>query len=214
MMQINEFNHKLSNSLSSEQAGIAKLISDMEYKALPHDLTDIVMQSIAPNSEPWWHCVISWLMTPRTIRIPPLVPVSALAGFILFIIVFAGGIPVNLYTNLYTNLNSDAETDQSVQTASSENQFVNVVFTVNIANAKEVALIGSFNNWQGNYHKLIPSDEEGKWTISIALEQGVHEYAFIVDGKRIIPDPGSLAYKNDGFGNLNSVILVEDYEQS
>ena len=215
-----------SDDLTREQAHTAKLIADLEYKKPPHDFTARVMQSITPIPKPasspisnsvsnsvsnlWWHRAISWLLTPRMIRIPPLVPVTALAGVILLIIVLSNGI----FMKQYTAPGVDAGPELVGQTDSSGQQVINVVFTVNVNDAREVALIGSFNNWQGQDHKLTPSDEAGKWTISVPLEQGLHEYAFVVDGVRIIPDPVSLVYKDDGFGNLNSVILVEDYEQT
>jgi hypothetical protein len=202
-----------TDDLNREQGLIARLIADMEYKKPPHDLTDRVMQRIAQLPQPWWRRAISWLLTPRMIRITPLVPVSALAGVILLVIFLAGGIPMKLYMDFAADTGPE-QSGQVLTPASSEQQLINVVFTVHVNDAREVALIGSFNNWQGHKHKLTPSDEAGKWTISISLEQGLHEYAFVVDGVRIIPDPVSLVYKDDGFGNRNSVILVEDYEQT
>lgn len=200
-----------TDDLNHEQGRIARLISDMEYKKPPYDLSAKVMQRI--TQRPWWRRAISWLLTPRTIRISPLVPVSALAGAFLLLIFLAGGLPMKQYTDSATDTGPE-QSGQAMPSTSPEQQIINVVFTVNVDDAREVALIGSFNNWQGHKHKLAPSDEAGKWTISVPLEQGVHEYAFVVDGIRIIPDPVSLVYKDDGFGNLNSVILVEDYEQT
>jgi hypothetical protein len=202
-----------TDDLNREQRNMAELIANLEYKELPYDLTDKVMQDINPVAGSWWRHAISWLLTPRTIRISPLVPVSALASVIFLFIFLAGGLPIKLYTDFTTDTRYE-QIDQTMTSTSPEQQIINVVFTVHVNDAREVALIGSFNNWQGHKHKLTPSDEAGKWTISVPLEQGTHEYAFVVDGVRIIPDPVSLIYKDDGFGNLNSVILVEDYEQT
>jgi hypothetical protein len=211
----------LKDDLNREQSRIASLIADMEYKKPPRNITDIVMQRIAPVYEPWWRRAISWLLTPRVIRISPLVPVCALAGVLILIIFLNMGSPVNIHMNLNTvsktnpaeqavspNINTPNVHTPNINT--NDRQVVNVVFTLHVENAHEVALIGSFNNWQGHNHKLKQSDEDGKWTISVSLEQGAHEYAFVVDENQIIPDPVSLVYKDDGFGNVNSVILIDE----
>lgn len=91
---------------------------------------------------------------------------------------------------------------------------IQVVFSIQVEDAREVALIGSFNNWQGGEYRLRPGEGQGVWSISVPLEQGRHEYAFLLNGNRIMPDPGALLYKDDGFGNLNSVIVVDDHDQN
>lgn len=40
------------------------------------------------------------------------------------------------------------------------------------------------------------------------LPMGRHEYAFLIDGERIVPDPGALLYHEDGFGNRNAVLIL------
>jgi hypothetical protein len=47
----------------------------------------------------------------------------------------------------------------------------------------------------------------GVWTIVVPLAPGVHDYSFIVDGEKWVPDPSAPAMA-DGFGGVNSRIAV------
>ena len=48
--------------------------------------------------------------------------------------------------------------------------------------AKNVFLVGDFNNWDIHLHPM-KNDSEGMWKISIDLMPGVYEYRYLVDGK-------------------------------
>jgi hypothetical protein len=77
------------------------------------------------------------------------------------------------------------------------------------ADAMNVHLAGSFTNWEPVHalHQIAP----GVWTIAVPLPQGVHDYAFVVDGREWVADPYAPAIE-DGFGGINSrlTILVPD----
>jgi hypothetical protein len=62
-------------------------------------------------------------------------------------------------------------------------------------------LAGTFTNWQPQFELL--QTAPGSWTVTLALPAGVHDYAFVVDGQRWMPDPFAPSV-NDGFGGLNS----------
>jgi 1,4-alpha-glucan branching enzyme len=74
--------------------------------------------------------------------------------------------------------------------------------------AGRVALAGSFNNWNDSTILFSESSETGRWAVTVPLPPGEHEYLFVVDGERWIPDPEAHAQVDDGFGNLNSMIVV------
>ena len=78
--------------------------------------------------------------------------------------------------------------------------------------AMNVQLAGSFTNWEPAYqlHQMSP----GVWTIAVPLPQGVHDYAFIVDGQRWVADPYAPRI-NDGFGGTNSrlTLLLPDTQR-
>ena len=71
--------------------------------------------------------------------------------------------------------------------------------------ATNVQLAGTFTNWQPAYqlHQTAP----GVWTIAVPLPQGVHDYAFVVDGQQWIPDPYAPRI-DDGFGGTNSRLTL------
>jgi len=80
-----------------------------------------------------------------------------------------------------------------------------VQFRLDAPQASEVALAGEFTEWQPIYP--LKRSEPGIWTVVVPLEPGIHDYAFIVDGERWLPDPMAPAVE-DGFGGLNSRIAV------
>jgi 1,4-alpha-glucan branching enzyme len=73
------------------------------------------------------------------------------------------------------------------------------------AQAADVRLAGSFTNWEPTYrlHQIAP----GMWTITVPLSQGVHDYAFVVDGQQWIADPYAPQIR-DGFGGANNRMTV------
>jgi Glycogen recognition site of AMP-activated protein kinase len=82
---------------------------------------------------------------------------------------------------------------------------VYVQFRLQIADASDVRLAGSFTHWQAQYqlHETAP----GLWTVTLPLTPGVHDYAFIIDGQRWVADPYAAAVQ-DGFGGVNSRITL------
>lgn len=78
-------------------------------------------------------------------------------------------------------------------------------FMLNAPDAREVSLAGDFTRWQPAY--TMTRSEQGVWTVVVPLDPGIHQYSFVVDGERWVPDPAAPAV-NDGFGGLNSRIAV------
>lgn len=80
-----------------------------------------------------------------------------------------------------------------------------VEFRLGAPGAREVALVGDFSAWKPEHrmHEIAP----GVWAVSVALEAGVYDYAFTVDGNTIRLDP--LAPRvADGFGGHSSRVTV------
>lgn len=80
-----------------------------------------------------------------------------------------------------------------------------VQFRLDAPGAQDVSLAGDFTDWQPA-HTMTRSDP-GVWTVVVALEPGVHDYAFIVDGEQWVADPMAPAV-GDGFGGQNSRLAV------
>lgn len=84
---------------------------------------------------------------------------------------------------------------------------VYVQFVVDAPEARSVHLAGDFSDWQPGV-ALVDPEGDGTWTARVALEPGVHEYMFVIDGSRWVPDPNALSSADDGFGRRNSVLAV------
>jgi len=75
-------------------------------------------------------------------------------------------------------------------------------------NAKQVYLVGDFNNWSKT--PLTRTASQNAWIVSVPLSSGKHEYAFIVNdetGEHWVADPLSTKVQ-DEFGTESSIVRV------
>lgn len=79
-------------------------------------------------------------------------------------------------------------------------------FTIFAPEAKEVYLVGDFNDWQPNDLKA-RRFKDGSWRKSLALKAGVYQYLFLVDGVWLL-DPANPSRIANPFGSENSVLTV------
>jgi hypothetical protein len=84
---------------------------------------------------------------------------------------------------------------------------VSVRFVLVAPDARQVSLAGTFNQWDAQTTPLVRTGATGVWTATLTLPVGQHQYAFVVDGVRWVPDPGAPAV-DDGFGRRNSVLTL------
>lgn len=84
---------------------------------------------------------------------------------------------------------------------------VTVRFVLSAPDARQVAVAGTFNQWDAGATPLVRTGSAGIWTATITLPAGHHQYAFVVDGVRWVPDPAAPAV-DDGFGRRNSVLAL------
>jgi hypothetical protein len=98
-----------------------------------------------------------------------------------------------------------------VQSAGVQNAGVqNVHFILVHESAKQVYLVGDFNGWSRRGTPLTRAANKGAWTVTIPLEKGRHEYAFIVadeKGEHWVADPLTPAVE-DEFGTESSIVRV------
>lgn len=73
------------------------------------------------------------------------------------------------------------------------------------ADAKEVIVTGSFNNWNEEGYRM--QQKAGEWILPIRLEQGKYTYKFIVD-RRWILDPANKLWEENEYGTDNSVLWI------
>lgn len=82
-----------------------------------------------------------------------------------------------------------------------------VDFELTHPTAQEVCIAGSFNDWHPNATPMIRQDN-GRWTIGLALPPGRYEYRFVVDGEWM-DDPAAGELIPNPFGTANAVIEVQ-----
>lgn len=176
--------------LAEAEAAIQGVLRAVPVQALP-SLGTAVLERIAslPETTPRRSLTkeaLSWLWAPRPIplrwRPAYALPVAAVLAFAML---------------MGRGQEDGIPTDTPAQ--------VLVEFRLNAPQARYVALAGDFTAWKPTY--TLVRGEPGVWTVVVPLDPGVHDYAFIVDGERWVPDPMAPAI-DDGFGGYNSRVAV------
>jgi len=126
-----------------------------------------------------------WALRPRTVRISPLAGLAAAAALALFIVWGRGGPPA----------------------APGPESTVYIQFALEAPGARSVAVAGDFNRWAPAV-ELSDLDGDGLWTGRVAVEPGVYQYMFVIDGSEWRTDPNAERYADDGFGDRNAVVVV------
>ena len=92
-----------------------------------------------------------------------------------------------------------------VENPSDESPRLYVQFRIEVPGAADVALAGSFSGWRAEHH--LTEVAPGVWSIMLPLSPGVHDYAFVIDGERMIVDPYAPVVA-DPFGGSNSRLFL------
>jgi hypothetical protein len=150
-------------------------------------LRPLVPRRVQPWSGAWWSA--------STVRLSPIATLALAAG------IAALAVLVTRQTSqpapiLQPAVVATAPVHDSVT-------FVRFVF---VGRASSVSLVGDFNAW-GAKPTVLDQTANGAWTTSVALPNGRHEYAFIVDGERWVADPLAPS-SSDEFNTSSSVITV------
>ncbi|HTL71408.1 MAG TPA: AAA family ATPase [Candidatus Eisenbacteria bacterium] len=80
-------------------------------------------------------------------------------------------------------------------------------FILKAAGAKEVHLVGDFNNWRVSTSSLLWQKESGLWQKRLFLEPGRYRYKFVIDGEWTT-DPGNQEIEPNPFGGADSVLEI------
>ena len=83
-----------------------------------------------------------------------------------------------------------------------------VRFSLRAPNAKEVSLVGDFNDWDAGANSMKP-DKDGLWKVSLIFPSGRYEFKFLVDGKWREGSKEEQTVPNC-FGTLNNVLIIPD----
>jgi hypothetical protein len=151
------------------------------------DVAPAVMDQVAPGLiRRAYGRVIDWLWAPRALSLT-IRPAFAMAGALALAAV------VSLSARGSAVSGDPAPARVMVQ------------FRLGAEAAREVALVGDFNGWRPG--QRLHQIAAGVWSVDVALEPGVYNYVFVVDGKTWRLDP--LAPRvTDGFGGSSSRVDV------
>jgi hypothetical protein len=144
-----------------------------------------------------WRAAVDWLWNPRPVRLT-FRPAYALAGA-----AFAAAAAIVLPQVNRDDAPAVASAPLAVPKGASA--VVYVQFRLEAPRARQVALAGTFTGWQPTLQ--LEQTEPGVWSALVPLQPGVHDYVFVVDGSRWMPDPHA-PQVDDSFGGTNSRISL------
>ena len=83
-----------------------------------------------------------------------------------------------------------------------------VTFALRAPQVTSVALVGDFNAWDPGATPMRRQGQGDLWTAQVALSNGLHSYAYVIDGQQWQPDPGAPLSPEAPFGVRSSMIVV------
>ncbi|HKI83071.1 MAG TPA: hypothetical protein VKA63_01945, partial [Candidatus Krumholzibacteria bacterium] len=120
---------------------------------------------------------------------------------------FAGDYRLKRLVDGYAYLGSAPSESQSTREEQTRVEMRLVPISYRDPNASSVAVVGSFNGWDPKAN-VLRRGADGLWRTEIRLRPGSFQYKLVVDGTRWIADPANSSRVSDGFGALNSVLVV------
>ena len=187
--------HEMFGAPDSDLEKLGQALKHLPQEEPPYDLAAAVLKKVKPKQSSIWQRLRQWATTPRTYTVSPL-RLAPLATVLIVVLVLAGR---------FTTMSPEQKTAE-LQTP----KMVTIRFTFAAPQADSVALIGTFNLWSPERHVMHADRKSGTWELEVKLPAGRHEYSFLVDGNKAVPDPKAMFTKDDGFGNRNSIIIVEN----
>ena len=172
-------------------------------------LDDRIMSAVRIEAAPPRQThVRRWVAARYTVRLSPLGALAAAAGIAA---VLLGGIWAGRRSALSPLPDHDFATSIAAAAPVAGNATARSVrFEVAAPGAAQVALVGDFNDWNPAATPLRASRQHGVWSVTVPIAPGRHEYAFVVDGERWIPDPRAPRAAAADFGSANSVVTVTE----
>jgi hypothetical protein len=150
-----------------------------------------VMRAVAAEPTPLSKRLADWWLQPQPLRIRPAVGALALAASVALVLVLRPGA---------------APTGQPVAVDAPPQVVTRFVLVA--PEASSVHLTGDFVSWSPDGIALEDPRGTGIWTTDVTLPPGVYQYTFVVNGSEWVPDPRAVSQVDDGFGQLNSVVIV------
>jgi len=186
-----------SKNLDKDLQRIAGVVANIPDVEPPEELVESVMARIQVKRWGWWKRFLRPLQIPISITPLKVVSVGALTmALMLVTLVF---------------LERALEKGEVVPIVKeAEKRAAGVIFALYMPTASTVQVIGSFNRWTPEGFEMKRDEKSGLWVLPVQLDRGRYEYAFLIDGRVIVSDPKALMYQEDGFGNKNSILIIEE----
>ena len=181
----------------NEEVRVREILTSMEadIKA-PTDLKAHIMEQIMSEGAPSGiRCWLNPLFRPRTFTFTPAFGLGLVAAVAATLALWPDG----------ARMRSVPGADPGV---------VATHFVLIAPEVGSVRLTGDFTSWSRQGIALNDVNGHGVWVADVELPPGVYQYVFIVDGGEWRADPGAAAQVDDGFGQVNSVVMVSPGGQS
>jgi hypothetical protein len=186
--------HPQNDDLEEKDLQFRRWIKEMPDLEPPASLLTSVMGALQPKRSSWHRRLVLWAKTPKMIRLTPWKVASITAILSIAIL-----LPTLLFLRQ----------EKPVFTRGPEKAPIPVVFSLNLSEAQSVSVIGTFNGWNPRGYEMKLDRELRRWSLSASLPEGRYEYMFLVNGQKMILDPGAFIHQEDGFGNQNSVLVLK-----
>ena len=184
----------LPSELQAEGAAALRLVAAVDRTPVTFgaDFDARVMARVRQHAASPARRAWRWVTEPRDthVRVRPWILMPALAAAAALILLLAR-----------------PAAQQPIVSTAALPESVPVQFVLYAPTAHHVAVAGSFNQWDAAATPLVRSDGSGLWIVTLTLPVGQHQYTFVVDGTRWVPDPQAPVV-DDGFGRRNSVVAV------
>lgn len=169
---------------------IIQAVRTMPEADVPDGFSARIMAELTPRKPSLWRRFMLWMTEPRALTYRRLQVIPAMTC------------AVALLALAYVSMDTPAQDSAPALST--------VRFVLHDAEmtARKVAVIGSFNEWKSERSVMWYDDEHQSWVLEAQLPPGDHEYLFVVNDKKLIPDPQAQMTRDDGFGNKNSIIFV------
>jgi hypothetical protein len=181
---------ELPEALRQEEERLREVLATLKVdERAPAALRAAIMRDVARMPRSPWRRLAQWWLRPRTIRISPAVGTVVLA---------AAAVTILLWPSPPREPPSLVGAESPVPTR----------FVLVAPEASSVRVTGDFASWSPEGIALEDLRGTGVWTADVPLPPGVYQYTFIVNGTEWRADPTALSQVDDGFGQVNSVVIV------
>lgn len=80
-------------------------------------------------------------------------------------------------------------------------------FSLYAPGARSVSLISDFNGWSSEHSVQLHPLGHDEWGVAVKLPPGSYQYAFLINGRKVVTDPAARQV-NDDFGHKNAIVTV------